>query len=114
MSWDTKDCERKGKFLEAFRWDARFGSQDGKANIKIPYSTIKRFPTFYFYLLDERNKAVAYYRDSLENYKDPSVWHGPVRWCSFINNECYRKKSANRAAEMFSFRLVCYDTNKKD
>lgn len=111
-TWDTTDESKfpvRGDTQESYRWDARFGSQNGECNLEIPYKEIKRFPTFYFYLLDDNNNPVAFYRDSLENYKNERS--GPIKWCSFTNNSCYRHPNKSFASEMFSFRLFIWDSD---
>jgi hypothetical protein len=114
---DTKALRRRGGTKQSFWWDARFGAKDGICQIKMPYNKIKRFPTFYFYLLDENDRPVAYYRDALDNYsddnKDENCRAAPVKWRSFINNDSIRPMSKNYTTEMFSFRLFCWDPRNK-
>lgn len=67
MNWESN--KPKNNKQDFCRWDERFAGE----NFEAPYSEGKYMPTFYIYLLNEENVEVCFFRDSLENYRDPNA-----------------------------------------
>ena len=59
-------------------------------------------------MLDE-NQPVCFFKDSIENYKDPDAEY---KWVSFKPDHCVGKVKEENEAGMISFKLSIHDTTK--
>jgi hypothetical protein len=86
----------------------RFNERFEARIVQKPYVSISDFDTVFVVLMDD-DKPICFYRDSIENYRDPNPEY---KWVSFQPDMCVGKvKDANKAG-MISFKMAIHDAQE--
>ena len=67
-------------------------------------------PDIFIYLMDEKNKPICFFRDSLTNYTDETA---PTKWVPFVNDLAIGVVKNSHEAGLLCFRLYVHETHKR-